>query len=100
MLDMTPLHIGFLIYPGVVQLDVMGAYQVLAFPQNTEMYLIGKTSNAITSNEGATLVPTVTYANCPPLDVICVPGGGMDQVEVMQDAEALQFLQQQGAKAQ
>ena len=25
-------NIGFLVYPDVVQLDVMGAYQVLAFP--------------------------------------------------------------------
>lgn len=98
--DMTPLHIGFLIYPDVVQLDVMGAYQVLAFPPNTEMHLIGKTPSAITSNEGVTLVPTVTYADCPPLDVLCVPGGGMGQVEVMQDTETVQFLQQQGARTQ
>lgn len=100
MLDMSSLHVGFLIYPGVVQLDVMGAYQVLAFPPNTEMHLISKTAAPITSNEGVKLLPSNTYADCPPLDVLCVPGGGMGQVEVMQDIKTLQFLQQQGSRAQ
>ena len=100
MLDMSPFHMGFLIYPGVVQLDVMGTYQVLAFSPNTEMHLIGKTADPIISNEGVTLLPSMTYADCPPLDVLCVPGGGMGQVEVMQDPETLQFLQQQASTAQ
>jgi cyclohexyl-isocyanide hydratase len=44
---MNPLHIGFLVYPGVVQLDVMAAYQVLAFPPNTQLHLIWKTLDSI-----------------------------------------------------
>ena len=97
---MTQLQIGFLIYPGVVQLDVMGAYQVLAFPQNTQLHLIGQTRSPIISNERLTLIPTVTFAECPPLDVICVPGGGMAQIEAMKDPETLNFLKQQSATAQ
>jgi cyclohexyl-isocyanide hydratase len=97
---MTPLQIGFLIYPGVVQLDVMGAYQVLAFPPNTQLHLVWKTLTPIASNEGLTLTPNVTLADCPPLDVICVPGGGMGQIEVMKDAEILNFLQRQSTTAQ
>ncbi|MEM6435061.1 MAG: DJ-1/PfpI family protein [Cyanobacteria bacterium P01_D01_bin.115] len=92
---MSQLQIGFLVYPDVVQLDVMGAYQVLAFPPNTQVHLIWKTLTPITSNEGLIFSPTVTLANCPPLDVICVPGGGMGQIEVMKDPEILSFLQQQ-----
>ncbi|MBF2029575.1 MAG: DJ-1/PfpI family protein [Oscillatoriales cyanobacterium C42_A2020_001] len=97
---MNPLQIGFLIYPGVIQLDVMGAHQVLSFPPNTQVHLISKTLAFVTTNEGLILVPTVTLINCPPLDVICVPGGGMGQVEVMQDQDILSFLQQQSATAQ
>lgn len=97
---MTQLQIGFLIYPGVIQLDVMGAYQVLAFPPNTQVHLIWKTLTPIISNEGLTFIPTVTFADCPPLDVICVPGGGIGQIEVMKDAEILSFLQQQSISAQ
>jgi cyclohexyl-isocyanide hydratase len=105
---MTPLHIGFLVYPGVVQLDVMAAYQVLAFPPNTQLHLIWKTLDSIAkrcleqveSNECLIITPTVTLANCPPLDVICVPGGGIGQVEIMQDVEILNFLKQQADTAQ
>jgi cyclohexyl-isocyanide hydratase len=97
---MSQLQVGFLIYPGVIQLDVMGAYQVLAFPPNTQVYLIWKTLTPIVSNEDLTLTPTVTFADCPPLDVICVPGGGMGQIEVMKDPENLDFLQQQAKAAQ
>jgi cyclohexyl-isocyanide hydratase len=97
---MTQLHIGFVIYPGVVQLDVLGAYQVLAFPPNTQLHLISKTLSPIISNEGLTLSPTTTLADCPVLNVICVPGGGMGQIEVMQDIEILIFLRQQSLTAQ
>jgi cyclohexyl-isocyanide hydratase len=55
---MTPLHIGFLVYPGVVQLDVMAAYQVLSFPPNIQLYLIWKTLDSIESNEGLIITPT------------------------------------------
>jgi cyclohexyl-isocyanide hydratase len=97
---MNQLQIGFLIYPDVIQLDVMGAYQVLAFPPNTQVHLIWKHPTPIVSNEGLTLIPTVTLADCPPLDVICVPGGGIGQIEVMKDTEILSFLQQQSISAQ
>jgi len=52
---MNQLQIGFLIYPGVIQLDVMGAYQVLAFPPNTQVHLLWKTSSPVVSNEGTLL---------------------------------------------
>jgi cyclohexyl-isocyanide hydratase len=97
---MNQLQIGFLIYPGVIQLDVMGAYQVLVFPPNTQVHLIWKTLSPVVSNEGLILTPTTTLTECLPLDVICVPGGGIGQVEIMQDAEILDFLRQQSTTAQ
>ena len=93
------INIGFLIYPDVVQLDVMAAYQVLAFPPNASIHLIWKTLEPIISNEGLIITPTTTINNCPQFDVICVPGGGIRQVEVMQDREVLDFLQQQSKMA-
>jgi len=96
---MSHIQIGFLVYPDLIQLDVMGAYQALASASNTKVHLIWKTLTPIVSNEGLILTPTVTVLNCPPLDVICVPGGGMGQIEVMKDAEILDFLQQQSKYA-
>lgn len=93
------INIGFLIYPDVVQLDVMGAYQVLAFPPHTTIHLVSKNLTPVVSSEGLIITPTTTIDNCPPLDVICVPGGGMGQVEVMKDIQILSFLQQQATTA-
>ena len=88
------INIGFLIYPGFVQLDVTAAYQVLSFPPNARIHLISKDLTPVVSNEGIKLHPTVTFDTCPQLDVICVPGGGMGQVKVMKDAVTLDFLRQ------
>lgn len=97
---MSQLQIGFLVYPGVIQLDVMAAYQVLAFPPNTQVHLVWKNLTPILSNEGLILTPTVTLADCPTLDVICVSGGGMRQIEIIKDVEILDLLQQQSKSAQ
>jgi cyclohexyl-isocyanide hydratase len=41
-----------------------------------------------------TLLPTTAFADCPQLDLICVPGGaGVD--EIINDEEVLDFLQRQ-----
>lgn len=96
----TQLQIGFLLYPGVVQLDLTGPYQVLSFPPNTQVHLIWESLSPIKSNEGLMLTPTTTLEDCPPLDVICVPGGGMGQLDVMKNQRVLAFLKQQAASAQ
>jgi len=94
------INIGFLVYPDVIQLDVTGAYQVLSFPPNATIHLIWKTLEPIASSEGLIIAPTKTFDRCSTLDVICVPGGGMEQVEVMQDRTVLDFLQRTSEKAQ
>ena len=44
------------------------------------------------------LTPTTSFADCPQLDVICVPGGlGTD--DMINDEEMLAFLRQQAAGA-
>jgi cyclohexyl-isocyanide hydratase len=99
-MEQVQLQIGFLVYPGVIQLDVMAAYQVLSFPPNTQVHLLWKTLESITNNEGLRILPTKTFEECPKLDVICVPGGGVGQVEVMKDIEVLSFLKHQSETAQ
>lgn len=97
---MTQLQIGFLIYPGVIQLDFTGPYQVLSFPPNTQVHLIWENLSPIESNEGLVLTPTTTFADCSPLDVICVPGGGLGQLDVMKNDSVLTFIKQQAESAQ
>jgi cyclohexyl-isocyanide hydratase len=44
------------------------------------------------------IVPTVTFADCPQLDLVMVPGGPGQQ-DLMEDAVVLEFLQKQARNA-
>jgi cyclohexyl-isocyanide hydratase len=93
-----PVQIGILLYPNVTQLDATGPAQVLSRVPGAKLHMIWKTRDPVPTDAGFSIVPTTTFADCPQLDVICVPGGG-GQVDVMVDAEALEFLRKQAAKA-
>ena len=41
-----------------------------------ELHLIWKRIEPVPSDAVLTITPTATFADCPQLDVICVPGGG------------------------
>jgi len=92
------LQIGILAFPGVQQLDLTGPYEVFATLPGAEVHLIWKNRQAITSATGLVLGPTMTFGECPALDVLCVPGGGGVNA-LLQDAEVLGFLRAQAAQA-
>lgn len=92
------VEIGFLLYPGVTQLDFSGPYEVLARVPDARVHLVARSLDPITSDTGLRVLPTTTFADCPALDVLCVPGG--PHVEsVYDDAAAMAFLRSQGANA-
>ena len=93
-----PLQIGILIFPNVTQLDFTGPLQVFSSLPNTTVHLIWKRIEPVTSDTVLTMTPTVSFADCPQLDVICVPGGaGTD--DMVNDEEMLQFLRGQAKAA-
>ncbi|MFZ0813844.1 MAG: DJ-1/PfpI family protein [Bradyrhizobium sp.] len=93
-----PLQIGILIFPNVTQLDFTGPLQVFSSLPNTTVHLIWKRIEPVTSDTVLTITPTVSFADCPQLDVICVPGGaGTD--DMVNDQEMLQFLRSQATGA-
>jgi cyclohexyl-isocyanide hydratase len=92
------LHIGILVFPHVQQLDLTGPYDVFASIPDAKVHLIWKDRAAITSATGLVLLPTMTFGECPALDVLCVPGGrGINAL--LQDAAVLGFLRAQAARA-
>jgi len=92
------LHIGLLLFPRVQQLDLTGPYEVLASLPGTTMHLVAATLAPVASASGLVLAPTVSFADCPPLDVICVPGGvGVNAL--LTDAATLDFVRRQAEGA-
>jgi cyclohexyl-isocyanide hydratase len=91
--------IGMLVFPRLTQLDMTGPYEVLARLPNTKVHLVAHTLAPVTTDRGMQIMPTVTFADCPQLDLVMVPGGPGQQ-DLMEDAVVLEFLQRQarGAK--
>jgi len=95
----APLQIGLMLFPKVTQLDFTGPLQVFSSVPGAKVHLIWKRIEPVPSDSVLVLTPTVSFADCPQLDVICVPGGlGAD--DMIEDEEMLDFLRQQakGAK--
>ena len=76
--------IGMVIFPKLTQLDMTGPYEVLARLPNTKVHLVAHTLEPVTTDRGMQIVPSMTFADCPPLDVVMVPGGPGQQ-ELMED---------------
>jgi cyclohexyl-isocyanide hydratase len=93
-----PLVIGMVLFPGLTQLDLTGAYEILARMPATRVHLIASTQNPVQSEWGLTILPDTTFAEAPSLDVLCVPGGwGVDNQ--LDDDELLDFLSSRGEHA-
>jgi cyclohexyl-isocyanide hydratase len=95
----VPLQIGLLVFPKVTQLDFTGPLQVFSSTPGANIHLIWKRIEPVPSDSVMMLTPTTTFADCPQLDVICVPGGaGSD--DLLNDEEVLDFVRRQadGAK--
>lgn len=94
----APLHIGFLLFPVVTQLDLTGPAQVLSRVPGAQVHLVWKTREPVTTDAGFAILPTTSFEDCPPLDVLCVPGG-FGVGELLEDEVTLAFLRRQGAQA-
>jgi putative intracellular protease/amidase len=95
---MAPLQIGLVLFPKLTQLDLTGPLQVFSSVPGAVVHLLWKRSEPIPSDSVLTLLPTTTFADCPQLDVVCVPGGfGVD--DVVDDEEVLAFLRRQAKGA-
>jgi cyclohexyl-isocyanide hydratase len=94
----APLQIGLLVFPKVTQLDLTGPLQVFSSVPGAKVHLIWKRIEPVPSDSVLALTPTISFADCPQLDVICVPGGiGTD--DMVNDEEMLDFLRKQAAGA-
>ena len=93
-----PLSIGMVLFPGLTQLDLTGAYEVLARMPDTRVHLVAPTLHPVRSEWGLTISPDATFADAPTLDILCVPGGwGVN--EYLDDEELLGFLRARGERA-
>ena len=108
---MPDFDIGFVIFPGLTQLDFTGPFEVLSrlgtppsipvpskFP-HARTHVVAKTMLPVSSDRGLGIMPTCTFETCPPLDMICLPGGA-GVADAIADAETVDFVRRQGARTE
>ena len=110
MKSVSAYNVGFVIFPGLTQLDFTGPFEVLSrlgtppsvsvpssFP-DAQTHVIAKSMLPVSSDRGLGIMPTCTLRDCPPLDLICLPGGA-GVVDALADPETIDFIREQGARA-
>jgi cyclohexyl-isocyanide hydratase len=95
----SPFNIGFVIFPDLTQLDFTGPLQVLSRLPQSAIHIVAKSGVPVPSDCGLGFVPTRTFANCPPLDLLCVPGGSYGVVQAISDRETIEFVHRQAGAA-
>src|SRR5215217_2986662 len=83
---MTRRRVGILIFPDVEVLDFCGPFEVFSVarldedrrqeePSPYEVVLVAERPGMVVASGGLKIVPDHTLEDCPPLDVLMVPGG-------------------------
>jgi cyclohexyl-isocyanide hydratase len=95
---MEPIHVAFLLFPNVTQLDLTGPAQVLSRLGNAKIDLVARTRDPVPTDAGFDLLPTATFADVSRADILCVPGG-FGTVAAMEDTETLDWVRRTGNDA-
>lgn len=92
------LNIGLLLFPELTQLDLTGPYEVFHRLPGAKVHLVWKELVPIKAQGVLQLVPNTTIGDCPPLDVVCVPGG-FGTAALLEDRVVLDWLRAQAKTA-
>jgi len=93
-----PLVIGSLIFPKLDQLDFTGPFEVFSRIPNASVYVLWKDTAPLADMMGLVLTPQTRLDECPPLDVLHIPGG-YGQQALMDDEAVLSFVREQASNA-
>ena len=90
--------IACVLFPDLTQLDLTGPYEVFHRLPDAVVHLAAASAEPVESEGGLAIVPTLTFDELPPCDVLFVPGGpGVN--EAMLDEELIPFIQRHAARA-
>ncbi len=93
-----PINVVFVLFDNVTQLDFTGPVQFLSRLPGAVVHVAAKTTDPIRTDCGFAIVPTISFADCPQADIICIPGGhGVRQA--ISDSAIVDFVRAQSANA-
>lgn len=97
-------NFGFLLYPGVEELDVVGPWEVIKFWSEKfagpdKVFTVSEQGGLISCARGLRIDSDYTFQNCPKLDFILIPGGPGRREEV-NNASLIDFIRIQAKNSQ
>lgn len=95
----APFTIVFLLFDQVTQLDFTGPAQFLSRLPGARLHVAASSLAPVMTDCGFAIVPTVSFADCPQADLLCVPGGA-GVAAALGDAALIDFVARQGQAAQ
>lgn len=98
--------VGILIFQNVELLDFCGPYEVFSVVRlgeqplsPFEVLLVAQTLETVRSYGGMRAIPDVSFEDCPPLDILIVPGGVGVRREIQNDT-LIDWIRFQGKNVQ
>lgn len=81
------MNFGILVFNQVEELDFVGPWEMLTMWQKNangpaNCIIVGQSTKPIMCAKGLSINPHVSFATCPPLDYLLVPGGQGTRLEV------------------
>jgi len=91
------INAGILVFDNLEELDFIGPFEVLSYvnkikPDSLNVWLISADEKNIQGYNGLRFIADYTIDDCPPLDVLVVPGG-QGRKTAMKNTKILNFIQ-------
>jgi transcriptional regulator GlxA family with amidase domain len=92
--------LGVLLFPGFEMLDASGPMEMWGNMGNkVRMVPVAAVKGPVASAQGVKMVAEYDFADCPPLDLVLVPGG-ISAFKVLREEAVLKWLRAVSAKAE
>jgi transcriptional regulator GlxA family with amidase domain len=94
--------IGILLFSDAEELDFVGPYEVLGMfakhiDKDWQVVTVAQRSEPVLCAKGLRVVPDCTFEDCPPLDIVLIPGGFGTRTEE-NNATLLDFVRREAAR--
>jgi len=92
--------LGVLLYPGFELLDAYGPLEMWGnLKEHVKVVIVGARKGEIASSQGPRTVAELGFDDCPPLDLLLVPGG-FGAIPLLKDEATLGWLRERAGKAE
>src|ERR1035438_8837533 len=104
---MNRKRVGIVLFNDIEVLDFCGPFEVLSVarldeerrrdePSPFDVLLVAQSAEAVSTSGGMKILPQFSFDNCPPLDILVVPGGWGTRAE-MKNEVMLAFVKARAA---